>query len=86
MFAVEGISDGGKVAESSFSLGAGEILGLAGLVGAGRTEMSRLIFGIDKKLPAESISEGTEIAVDSPGDAIAVVIDTLRAGSRAFNG
>lgn len=71
VFAVEGISDGGKVAESSFSLGAGEILGLAGLVGAGRTEMSRLIFGIDRKTSGRIYLEGTKIAVDSPGDAIA---------------
>ena len=71
MFAVEGISDGRKVSESSFSLGAGEILGLAGLVGAGRTEMSRLIFGIDKKTAGRIYLEGSEISVRTPGDAIA---------------
>jgi ribose transport system ATP-binding protein len=44
---VKNISDGRKIQPVSFQLRAREILGLAGLVGAGRTEVSRLIFGAD---------------------------------------
>jgi len=69
-FLVEGITDGKVVKESSFSVGAGEILGLAGLVGAGRTEMSRLIFGVDKKTGGRLYLDGEELTIRSPGDAI----------------
>ncbi|MCD6332305.1 MAG: sugar ABC transporter ATP-binding protein [Bacteroidales bacterium] len=69
-FIVENISDGKTVNETSFSVGAGEILGLAGLVGAGRAEMSRLIFGIDKKTSGQIYLDGEKLSIQSPGDAI----------------
>jgi len=69
-FVVENITDGKLINTSSFSVGAGEILGLAGLVGAGRTEMSRLIFGIDKKKTGRIYLDGEELFIHSPGDAI----------------
>lgn len=70
-FLVENLSDGGvKVHDTSFSVGAGEILGLAGLVGAGRTEMARLIFGIDKKESGRIVLEGRELTIKNPGNAL----------------
>ena len=54
----------------SFDLKKGEILGFAGLVGAGRTEMSRAIFGIDSLDDGEIIVEGEEKKISSPGRAI----------------
>ncbi|WP_044297740.1 sugar ABC transporter ATP-binding protein [Robinsoniella peoriensis] len=48
IFAVEGLSSKGVFEDISFYLNEGEILGVSGLVGAGRTEMARAIFGIDK--------------------------------------
>lgn len=71
---VKNISDGGKIRPASFQLHAGEILGLAGLVGAGRTEVSRLIFGADPKASGEVWLRGKKLKINSPGDAIAAGI------------
>ncbi len=46
---VEGLSRKGAVDDVSFTLHEGEILGVSGLMGAGRTEMARLLFGADRK-------------------------------------
>jgi ribose transport system ATP-binding protein len=54
----------------SLSVRAGEILGLAGLVGSGRTELARVIFGIDSPLGGEQRLGGTAVRVDSPRAAI----------------
>jgi ABC-type sugar transport system ATPase subunit len=54
----------------SFTLHRGEILGFAGLVGAGRTEVMRAIFGADATLGGEILLEGQPIRVSSPADAI----------------
>ncbi|KJH71033.1 sugar ABC transporter ATP-binding protein [Aliterella atlantica] len=67
---VRNIGDGRKVDGVSFELRAGEILGLAGLVGAGRTEVSRLIFGADPKVSGEILLNGKKVEINSPSDAI----------------
>lgn len=54
----------------SFDLKKGEILGFAGLVGAGRTEMARAIFGIDKLKSGEIYIRGKKVAIHNPRDAI----------------
>jgi ABC-type sugar transport system ATPase subunit len=54
----------------SFDLKRGEILGLAGLVGAGRSELVRTIFGADKRISGEIRVEGRSVAIRSPIDAI----------------
>lgn len=54
----------------SFQLHKGEILGLSGLVGAGRTELARVIFGADKKLGGSVYIYGKETNIKSPQDAI----------------
>lgn len=71
---VRNISDGRKVKPASFAVHAGEVLGLAGLVGAGRTELSRLIFGADPKTSGEVFLTGQKLNINSPGDAIAAGI------------
>jgi ABC-type sugar transport system ATPase subunit len=55
----------------SFSLRRGEVLGFAGLVGAGRTEVMRAVFGADKIVSGEIRLEGEPVAFRSPKDAIA---------------
>jgi ABC-type sugar transport system ATPase subunit len=54
----------------SFTLRRGEILGLAGLVGAGRTELVRAIFGADRRSGGHIFVEGKEVDIRSPVDAI----------------
>ncbi len=67
---VEGLSRGRAVQDVSFELHEGEVLGLAGLVGSGRTETARLLFGAD---PADSGSiflNGTKIDLGNPRESI----------------
>ncbi|OUL25044.1 D-xylose ABC transporter ATP-binding protein [Nostoc sp. RF31YmG] len=71
---VRNMSDGRKIEPASFVIHAGEILGLAGLVGAGRTELSRLIFGADRKASGEVFLDGKRLDINSPSDAIDVGI------------
>lgn len=54
----------------SFELKKGEILGFAGLMGAGRTETARLICGADKMLSGEIYINGKKIDINNPGDAV----------------
>jgi len=54
----------------SFTLKRGEILGLAGLVGAGRTELARVIFGADERDAGEIFINGKRVDIRSPLDAI----------------
>jgi ribose transport system ATP-binding protein len=60
----------GRIRDISFSVRAGEILGLAGLMGAGRTEVARLIFGADKLESGDIHINGKKAKINSPRDAI----------------
>lgn len=55
----------------SFKVKKGEILGVAGLIGAGRTELFSCIYGLAKKDKGQIFIEGKEVAIDSPQEAIA---------------
>ena len=68
---VENLSRTGVLHDISFSLRAGEILGLAGLVGAGRTELARALFGLDRIDSGKVIVFGKEVQATSPSKAIA---------------
>ncbi|SDX22792.1 ribose transport system ATP-binding protein [Marininema mesophilum] len=67
---VEGLTQQGKVSQVSFSIQAGEILGMAGLIGAGRTEMANLLFGVQKQDAGEIWLDGKQIRIRHPRDAI----------------
>jgi ribose transport system ATP-binding protein len=67
---VKNITDGNKVKPSTFELHQGEVLAIAGLVGSGRTELARLIFGADPKTEGEILLEGKSIEIRSPKEAI----------------
>ena len=54
----------------SLTLRHGEILGLAGLVGSGRTELARVLFGIDRKLSGDIRLDGKALTITSPHEAI----------------
>ena len=67
---VGGLRRGDAVRDVSFAVRRGEMLGLTGLVGAGRTEVARLIFGADRRDAGRITLDGRELAVRSPAEAI----------------
>ncbi|RRO14963.1 sugar ABC transporter ATP-binding protein [Saccharopolyspora rhizosphaerae] len=74
---VEGLTRGDEVRDVSFEVRAGEIVGLAGLVGAGRTELARAIFGAEPPERGRITKDGRELRVRGPADAIAAGIGYL---------
>jgi ribose transport system ATP-binding protein len=74
---------GGVVRGVSFSVHAGEILGLAGLAGAGRTELARLVFGADRPASGRILLDGREVQIRSPRDAISLGICLLTEDRKA---
>ena len=68
---------GNGVEDISFHVGKGEILGFAGLVGTGRTETLRLVYGADKMEKGELYLHGEKISVHSPKDALSKGIALL---------
>ena len=68
---VKGITDGGRrVKPASFQLHQGEVLGIAGLVGSGRTELARLIYGADPKAAGQVLLDGQEVKITRPKEAL----------------
>ena len=67
----ENLNRGKAVKNVSFELKEGEILGFSGLMGAGRTEVARLIFGADKKDSGKIFINGKEVTINTPKDAVA---------------
>ena len=74
---VRDLRRGRAVRGVSFAIRRGEILGLAGLVGAGRTETARLLFGADEREGGEIWLDGKRLEIDSPGAAIACGLGLL---------
>lgn len=70
LMSVRNLSNGRKFQQVSFDLKKGEILGLAGFVGAGRTEVLTSIFGADKLDSGEIYISGKPVRISSPKEAI----------------
>jgi ABC-type sugar transport system ATPase subunit len=66
----KGVTIPGIVNDASFQLRKGEMLGLAGLVGAGRTELMRAIFGADRAASGEILMNGKAVRIRSPRDGL----------------
>ncbi len=67
---VRGLNRGKSIQDVSFTLRRGEILGFAGLMGAGRTEVARAVFGADPVESGEILVKGEKVSIHSPSDAV----------------
>lgn len=67
---IKNLNAGKLVRDIDFSLYEGEIVGFAGLMGAGRTETTRAIFGVDAKESGAILLDGKEVMIQKPKDAI----------------
>lgn len=81
---VIGLNRGREILDVSFTLKAGEILGFAGLMGAGRTEVARAIFGADRLDSGEVKVRGEKVDIRSPLDAVANGIGYLSEDRKHF--
>ena len=74
LFSARGVRRGAAVKDASFDVFRGEILALGGLVGAGRTEVARLAFGVDRLQGGHFEVEGKPVSIESETQAIALGI------------
>lgn len=81
---VEHLNAGKMVQDVSFELRKGEILGFSGLMGAGRTETARAIFGADPKQSGKIYVNGKEVTINSPQDAVKAGIGYLSEDRKRF--
>ena len=81
---VKNLNRGKTLRDVSFSLKRGEILGFAGLMGAGRTEVARAIFGADAIESGEFIVKGQPVQIKNPGDAVRLGIGYLSEDRKQF--
>ncbi|GAA4889348.1 sugar ABC transporter ATP-binding protein [Tessaracoccus lubricantis] len=76
-FSVRDLTDGADIGPVSFDVRAGEIVTMVGLIGAGRTEVGRLIYGADRRVGGEVTLDGRPVDVRNPIQAIAQGIGML---------
>jgi ribose transport system ATP-binding protein len=81
---VKGLNCGALVKNVSFSLKRGEILGFAGLMGAGRTEVARAVFGADRVQSGEIFVSGKRVVIRTPKGAVAAGIGYLSEDRKRF--
>jgi ribose transport system ATP-binding protein len=81
---VSGLTRGHAIQDVSFSVQKGEILGFAGLMGAGRTEVARAIFGADPLEAGQIKVHGQQVKIQSPSDAVQAGIGYLSEDRKHF--
>ena len=81
---VNGLSRGHEIRDVSFKVHKGEILGFAGLMGAGRTEVARAIFGADPRDTGTVLVHGEKVDINNPTDAVAAGIGYLSEDRKHF--
>ncbi len=81
---IQGLTRGTEVRDVSFDVKKGEILGLAGLMGAGRTEVARMIFGADPRDGGEILVAGQPVDIRSPHAAVQAGIGYLSEDRKHF--
>jgi len=84
ILSLRSITRKGIIEDISFSLREGEILGITGLVGSGRTEVARVIFGADEVDEGEIYFDGNKVEIKSPIDAIKMGISLLTEDRKAY--
>jgi ribose transport system ATP-binding protein len=80
----KGLNRGTEIRDVSFTLRRGEILGFAGLMGAGRTEVARAIFGADRLESGEVLVHGRKVDIRKPQDAVRAGIGYLSEDRKQF--
>lgn len=70
LFEVKNLNDGQMVSNINFHLNAGEIVGLTGLVGGGKTELCKAIFGATPNVTGDRILKGKKLSIKKPYDAV----------------
>lgn len=81
---VKSLNRGREIRDVSFSVRKGEILGFAGLMGAGRTEVARAIFGADRRESGEIWVHGKRVGISAPKDAVEAGIGYLSEDRKHF--
>ncbi|WP_454817563.1 sugar ABC transporter ATP-binding protein [Labrys neptuniae] len=81
---VVGLRRGREIRDVSFAIRKGEILGFAGLMGAGRTEVARAIFGADRREAGEIFMHGRKVSIHTPQDAVRAGIGYLPEDRKRF--
>jgi ribose transport system ATP-binding protein len=81
---VENLNRGRDLKDISFELRQGEILGFAGLIGAGRTEVARAVFGADSIDSGEIYVHGEKVEIRTPNDAVKLGIGYLSEDRRRY--
>ena len=81
---VKNINRGSEIRNVSFSVRKGEILGFAGLMGAGRTEVARAIFGADRRESGDIFMHGKKVDIRKPEDAVRAGIGYLSEDRKHF--
>ena len=71
---VDDLADENKISHIHFEVRAGEVLGIAGLMGSGRSEILRTLFGLKRKTSGQIKLDGTALTIHGPSDAIAAGI------------